>query len=325
MVGQDARAARGGTDHHETGGAKGAREALDARLDAGELVIAALDLQSIEYWGLPDALSGYIGHTVVIFGRDAGGAYLVDDRGQAPFHVPPDVMSAARGRIGTFKNRMTGLRTTPGPIAADRLRAAMLAGLEDQVAHLRSPSDSFSLPAWRKWARLMTDDRNAKAWPRVFADGDGLFGSLLDLLELVDGDVGAYGGHLRELYAASLDEAAAALEIPDLGDAARRGAASTDLWEGLADSAVPPDLDGADGAVEAVETLRGAVMGGEPERARVLRPPRRHGAIRHRYADEFPLPTNRVAEILRGLANSVAGSTQPEVDALEATARAIGR
>ena len=39
--------------------------------------------------------------------------------------------------------------------------------------------------------------RNAKAWPRVFAGREGLFGSLLSLLEWVDGDVGPYGGHLR--------------------------------------------------------------------------------------------------------------------------------
>ena len=121
-------------------------------------------------------LSGHDGLFVVVFGRDADGSYLVDDRGRSPFRVPPAVMAAARGRIGSFKHRIVGLRTTPGPIPADRLRVAMLAGLEDQVDHLRSGSDSFSLPAWRKWGRLMTDERNAKAWPRVFADGLGLFG-----------------------------------------------------------------------------------------------------------------------------------------------------
>ena len=215
-------------DVHETGGAKGAREALDARLDAGVPVIASVDLQSIGIWGQPDDLAGHEGLVVVVFGRDADGSYLVDDRGRTPLRVSPAVMAAARGRIGSFKHRIVGLRTTPGPIPADRLRAAMRAGLEDQVDHLRSPSDSFSLPAWRKWARLMTDERNAKAWPRVFADGQGLFGSLSALHERVDGQVGPQGGHLRELYAASLDEAAVALDNPALGDAAR-------AWRGVAD------------------------------------------------------------------------------------------
>ena len=171
-------------DVHETGGAKGAREALDARLDAGVPVIAYVDLQSIGIWGQPDDLSGHDGLVVIVFGRDADGSYLVDDRGRAPFRVAPAVMAAARGRIGSFKHRIVGLRTTPGPIPAERLRAAMRAGLEDQVDHLRSPSDSFSLPAWRKWGRLMTDERNAKAWPRVFADGHGLFGSLSAIHEM---------------------------------------------------------------------------------------------------------------------------------------------
>ena len=179
------------------------------------------------------------------------------------------ILAAARGRIGSFKNRIFSLRTTPGPIPADRLRTAMRTGLEDQVAHLRSPSDSFSLPSWRKWARLMTDTRNAKAWPRVFADGEGLFGSLLSLLEWVDGDVGPYGGHLRELYAVSLDEAAVALDIPALDDAARAWRGVADQWEELADAAVPPDLEGAAEAVDAVETLHDAVRAGEPGRARV--------------------------------------------------------
>ena len=177
-------------DLHETGGARGAREALDARLEAGVPVIAWVDLQSIGTWGQPEDLSGHFGLVVVVFGRDADGSYLVDDRGLTPFRVSPAVMAAARGRIGSFKHRIVGLRTTPGPIPAERLQAAMRAGLEDQVDHLRSPSDSFSLPAWRKWGRLMTDERNAKAWPRVFADGHGLFGSLSAIHESVDGQVG---------------------------------------------------------------------------------------------------------------------------------------
>ena len=49
-------------DVHQTGGAKGAREALDDRLDAGAPVIASVDPQSIGTWGLPDAMSGYFGY-----------------------------------------------------------------------------------------------------------------------------------------------------------------------------------------------------------------------------------------------------------------------
>jgi hypothetical protein len=312
-------------DLHETGGAKGAREALDTRLDSGVPVIAYVDPQSLGTWGQPEALSGHDGHIVVVFGRDADGSYLVDDRGRNPFRLSPAVMAAARGRIGSFKHRIVGLRTTPGPIPAERLRAAMRAGLEDQVVHLRSPSDSFSLPAWRKWARLMTDERNAKAWPRVFADGHGLFGSLLDLHESVDGQVGPHGGHLRELFAASLDEAAAALDNPALDDAARAWRGVADQWEELADAAVPPDLDGAAEAVEAVETVHEAVMDGESGRSRVGEAAETAWAIRDRYAAAFPLPPDRIAGILEDLGDRLGAIYQAEVDALDLTAQAIGR
>ena len=310
---------------HETGGAKGARVALDARLDAGTPVIALVDPQGLGTWGQPDALSGYSGLVVVVFGRDADDSYLVDDRGRAPFNVAPAVMAAARGRIGSFKHRIVGLRTTPGPIPAERLRAAMRAGLEDQVDHLRSHSDSFSLPAWRKWARLMTDERNAKAWPRVFADGHGLFGALLALLESVDGQVGPWGGHLRELYAGSLDEAAVILDNPALGDAARAWRGVADRWEELADAAVPPDLDGAAEAVEAVETLHEAVMAGEQGRSRVGAAAETAWTIRDRYADAFPLPPDRIEAILEDLGDRLGAIYQAEVEALDMTARAIGR
>ncbi len=312
-------------DVHETGGAKAAREALDARLDAGVPVIAYVDLQSIGIWGQPDDLSGHEGLAVVVFGRDADGSYLVDDRGRAPFRVSPAVMAAARGRIGSFKHRIVGLRTTPGPIPAEQLRAAMRAGLEDQVDHLRSRSDSFSLPAWRKWGRLMTDERNAKAWPRVFADGHGLFGSLSAIHESVDGQVGPSGGHLRELYAEFLDEAAVALDNVALGDAARAWRGVADRWEELADAAVPPDLDGAAEAAEAMETLHEAVMAGEAGRSGVAAAAETAWAIRDRYAEAFPLPPDRVTAILDDLGDRIGAIYQAEIDALDVTARAIGR
>jgi hypothetical protein len=201
----------------------------------------------------------------------------------------------------------------------------MRAGLEDQVDHLRSRSDSFSLPAWRKWGRLMTDHRNAKAWPLVFADGQGLFGALLALLESVDGQVGPSGGHLRELYAESLDEAAIALDNPALGDAARAWRGVADRWEELADAAVPPDLDGAAEAVEAVEMLHEALMAGEQGRLRVSAAADTAWAIRDRYADAFPLPPDRVAAILEDLGDRLGAIYQAEVAALDMTARAIGR
>lgn len=311
-------------DVNETGGAMGAREALDARLDDGVPVIASVDLQTIGIWARPADLAGHDGLVVVVVGREADGSYVVDDRGRNPFTVAPDVMAAARARIGSFKHRIFALQTTPGPIPADRIRAAMLAGLEHQVDHLRSRSDSFSLPAWRKWSRMMTDTRNAKAWPRVFADGRGLFDSLCAIHENVDGGVGPSGGHLRELYAAFLDEAAVALDRPALADAAHAWRGVADQWEELAHAAVPADLDGAGEAVEAAETLHDAVMAGEAGRSRVAAAAETLRTVQDRYADAFPLAPDRVAAILEELGGQLRDIHDAEVEALEVTARAVG-
>ena len=123
---------------HETSGAKAAREALDAALEDGSPVVATVDQQTMGLWGLPPELSGYGGYPVVVTGRTDDGAYLVDDRGTAPFVVPADVMAAARGRVGSYRHRLIELRPGPGPLPADRLRDALLAGLADQVDHLSS-------------------------------------------------------------------------------------------------------------------------------------------------------------------------------------------
>ena len=171
----------------------------------------------------------------------------------------------------------------------------------------------------------MTDERNAKAWPRVFADGRGLFGALVAIVEAVDAGAGPWGGHLRELYATSLDEAAVALDRPALAEAARAWRTAADAWDELADSAVPSDLDGADDAIEGAEMVRSAVNDGEAGRARVRAAADETWGIRARYAESFPLPAGRIDEILRGLGDQLYAIYELEVDAVEATARAIGR
>ena len=311
-------------DVHETGGAEGAREALDARLDAGSPVIASVDLQSIGTWGLPEALSGHFGHAVVVVGREADGTYLVDDRGRAPFRIAPDVMAAARGRIGSYKHRIVALRTTAGPIPADRLRAAMHAGLEDQVDHLRSTSDSFSLPAWRKWARMMTDERNAKAWPRVFADGHGLFGALLAIVEAVDAqvepvgrsparpvrDVARRGGRRARRPGARRCRAGVA-GPPTVGRAGGRGGAAGSRRLGRRGRG---DRDAAGGRERRGAGRRGCVR---PRRRRGRSGPATPGRSRCR--------RDRSTRSCAISATSSPRSTQAEVDAVEATASAIAR
>jgi hypothetical protein len=71
--------------------------------------------------------------------------------------------------------------------------------LAGQVEHLSKRSDSFSLPAFRKWARLLTDPGNAKGWPTVFADRVSLFDACLSVHENLVPSARWGGGNLRGL------------------------------------------------------------------------------------------------------------------------------
>jgi hypothetical protein len=232
-------------------------------------------------------------------------------------------MAAARGRVPSYRNRLIELRPIAGPIPADRLQDALVKGLADQVEHLSSRSDSFSLPAWRKWSRLMTDRRNAKAWPRVFAGGQGLFDALVSIVEQIDEGVGAWGGHLRDLYADGLDETAVILDWPRLREAAGAWRASADLWQELAEAALPPAVDGAAEAVELAEELHDAVMRGEPGLAQARKAATRLWEIRDRYADAWPLAEEETNDLLGDLGQRLAAIHDAEQTAVDATRRAI--
>jgi hypothetical protein len=311
-------------DVHETGGARAARAALDDVLAAGRPAIAFVEHQAMGTWGAPPELSGFAGYPVVVLGRSDDGGYLVYDRGDRPLVVSDEVLAAARARVGSYQHRLYDLQPAGDP-TADGLRRAVEAGLADQVEHLASPSDSFGLPAWRKWARLLTDTRNAKAWPRVFAGGTGLFGALLSIVEGVDGDIGPFGGHMRDVQVAFLEEAADLLDRPALRDAAAAWRGVADLWADLADAAMPPDLEGAAEAVEADEALHEAVMAGEPGRAAARDAAAIVWAARARYAREFPLPALRTHELFEDLAARVAAIHAAEVAAFETTRLATVR
>ncbi|WP_214111046.1 BtrH N-terminal domain-containing protein [Acrocarpospora catenulata] len=218
-------------DVHTTGGARGAAERLTAELDAGRPCVILPDRYHIGYWHFPPHLDGYGGHPVIAYRRDATGVYL-DDRNLAPLHVLQERVDAARARVGSYKNMLHVPHPRPVPLAE-----AVLAGLRDCAAHLSAASDSFSLPAWRKWSRTLVDPKAAKSWPKVFPDGRGLAGALRSVWEGVE-PVGMEGGNLRDLFADGLDEAAKVTGLP-LSDLAAEFRRIHGLWHEFAEAALP--------------------------------------------------------------------------------------
>jgi hypothetical protein len=245
-----------GYEHHTTGGVKGAARALDSVHEHQGTALVWPDRYHIGYWQLPASLDGHGGHAVVIYGR-RGDTMYVDDRNVAPLTVDAETLHRSRARVGSYKNALIRPTPAPGPLDADVLRAAIAAGIADCVDRLRGTSTSFALPVWRKWARMMTDTRNAKGWPSVFADGRGLVGALLSVWEGTS-HAGMTGGHLRDLYADFLLEAGTRLGVAFDGpvEALRE---SSRLWKQLGDTALDPEIDEFLRLRELTATIRQAI------------------------------------------------------------------
>ncbi|GAA1945841.1 BtrH N-terminal domain-containing protein [Amycolatopsis minnesotensis] len=212
-------------DIETTGRAKTAARKLSAELDAGTPAIVLPDRYTAGYWHLPPSADGAGGHFVVAYREN--GKVLLDDRNREPLPVERAVLDAARDRIGADKNVTLLVRSGEFGDLADAVRR----GLEDCV---KQKSD------WAKWAKLLTDRKAGKGWPSVFRDRRGLVGALLSVAEAVD-PAGMTGGHLRDLFADSLDEAAELLEIPELAEQATRWRAIGQRWLDLGDLALSGD------------------------------------------------------------------------------------
>ncbi|GAA0994964.1 hypothetical protein GCM10009555_088330 [Acrocarpospora macrocephala] len=250
-------------DAHSTGGAKGAAQRLTAELDAGRACVILPDRYHLGYWQLPAHLDGRGGHPVIAYRRDETGVFL-DDRNLVPLRVPRERLDEARARVVSYQNSLVVPR--PGePAVAEAVRA----GLADCAEHLSATSDSFSLPAWRKWSRTILDEKAAKGWPKVFADGRGLAGAMLSAWEEIE-PVGMDGGNLRDLFADGLDEAAPILGLP-LGGLAEEFRRIHGLWHGFAEAALPESEYGR--MRELTATIRESIIadGIDPEAARAGR------------------------------------------------------
>lgn len=216
----------------ESGSRKAAATLLTDALAAERPVVAWVDRGHMPYLQLPEAMKAHFGHLVAVCGAD-GDDILIDDRAAAPFRVSAATFADARDRIVSYKNRLLRVES----IGEADLHAAIWAGIRACVEHLSSDSESFSLPALRKWGKMMTDSKNKKGWRVLFKDPRGLVFALRSIYEGIALDVG--GGGLRGLYAAFLDEASAITGNDALKGVATRYHALSRQWLELAAAALP--------------------------------------------------------------------------------------
>jgi Butirosin biosynthesis protein H, N-terminal/Domain of unknown function (DUF4872) len=213
----------------ETMGKKKAGSQLKQVLENGVPAITWLDLGAAPYY------MHYLEVGVaVVYGID-NDAFLVDLLASKHYRIEADLMTTARAKIPSFKNRIMTI-TPNSPI---NIQAAICQGLQDHLDYLGGSSSSFALPAIRKWSRLMTDKKNAKGWPNVFKNGIGLYGSLRTIYEAVE-HIG--GGTLRGMYADFLEESSLIFNEPRLADCAQLYRSLHQLWGELAQLVLPDQV-----------------------------------------------------------------------------------
>jgi hypothetical protein len=308
---------------HETGSAGKADAELRAAVGQGVPAIAWADQQALGYRHLPAWLDGRGGPPITVYAiDDTAGVALIDDRNRAPLSVPLDALAAARARVGSYKHRLLVLDAPAAELDAGGLRQAVRDGLAEQVDHLGQRSDSFSLPAFRKWARLLTDRRNAKGWPTVFADRVSLFDACLSVYEGLEPS-GSGGGNLRGLYAEFLDEAAGLLDVPALGKAAAAYREAAARWHEVAETALPAGREPFAEARRLTDHLQAQVERGDAAQQTAAATAADLWALRDRWRQEFPGDDQDVETLLTTLASTVAAACDAEEAALgELTAAA---
>jgi hypothetical protein len=293
---------------HETSSGAKARDQLDQALDDGIPAIAFVSTADLPYWHLPAEQSGWWGYPITIYGKE-GDRYLVDDRNTGRL-IAADDLAAARSRIPSYKNRLIVADAAASELDEGQLVAGVRAGLDEQVDHLSEKSSSFSLPAFDKWAKMLTDTKNAKSWSKVFADGAGLIEALVLVGEQVD-DRGQFGGSLRRLYAEFLDHAGRLIDT-DLNAPASAYMVAADRWLDVA--AVCRSVPAVDRAFGLSQLRRDAVEMGDIGDEAALKAAEGIAGV----LDSTDLVgPNEIANLFSNLSEAVHAAANAERDALE--------
>jgi hypothetical protein len=300
----------------ETSSVAKARDLLDRALDDGIPAITWVSAADLPFWHLPEIQSGWWGYPIVVYRRE-GDRYLVDDRNRRPLTIGSEDLAAARSRIPSYKNRLVVADADAAELDEDRLTSAVRDGLEEQVAHLSERSSSFSLPAFDRWAKMLTDTKNAKAWSVVFADGAGLIEVLMSLVDQIE-DRSQHGGTLRNLYAGFLDLAGPLVDT-DLSGAADAYRVAAERWSEVGQ--VCRSVPVVDEAARLSRLRRDAVEKGDAG-YRAAREAAEGSAAVLEAAE--PLGREEMTDLFSQMADAVRAVSDAEKDALAALSAAMG-
>src|SRR5690606_33689688 len=165
------------------------------------------------------------------------------------------------------KEKHRAFTFVPGPATADPL-AATVAAIRFTARNLveapyRNFASNFGLAALERQARLCTDRKDKRGWPRVFGSGPLACLALYRPWEGITLELTAPAGG-RALYAEFLDEAATLPGLESLLAAADLARQSAEQFSAMADAIVATDPAVAE-AVELSEEIDALHRAGESE------------------------------------------------------------
>lgn len=276
------------------------------RLDAELPALVLPEPWRAGYW----PLSGpSVPHFVVAYGRSGDGV-LIDDRSDGQLTVDRRVLAKARSA------GQRNLSAIPGDDDSTvDIRAGVRAGLAECAL-------GTSTEPWENWARLVADERAGKGWPTVFADRRGLVGALLSVWDAVSPD-GTRGGHLRDLFADGLTEAATLLDEPALGEQADAWRAIAARWEALGDAALPEDRPEFTWMRGLVTRIGAGVRAGDADRSATAEAAAELRRLRTHYDAEAPFTQRQAGELFTDLTSRLRDIHERETAALAALNDAV--
>jgi hypothetical protein len=226
---------------HTTNPQKGTANLINA-LAQGRPAIVWADVASFAFNNLPAGDDFRLVMPFVVYGFDMnGGVVNIADRAQVALTATADELATARARLAKTKQR---IMTIDAP-KADKLPAAVEAGIRACIQIFTEPppfapkaKGNFGFDAFTKWANLLTNTKDKRGWPQMFATGPRMYAGLTSAYRYLE--VWFTGGHgARAEYANFLDEAAQILDNPGLNDVAPQFRTCAKLWDTLTNALLP--------------------------------------------------------------------------------------
>lgn len=308
---------------------KKAEATLIETLEGNHPAIVWADYCTLPYNDLPPDIGWWAMQPLVVFGLENGVAHIAD-RSRKPLTVSAAEFSKARARVKKDKFRQMTLAAPD----LSKLKDAVQKGIWQCVAlYTEKPpkgaKTNFGFAAYRHWATMLTNTRNAQSWARFFPPGPEMWSALAGgsyvpgLISWIE-TWGMGDGMERGAYADFLDEAAMLLKKPKLSRAAEHFRASQQAWHELGCIAMPDDAPLCREARELiVRKHQRFVEGGQVAMDEIKAANARLREINVTAAKDFPLSEAQAVAIREAMSAQVMTIHDLEYEAVKAMQAAM--